>query len=67
MGKMVSLSRFNSLIARNVMFFVYETENVLVGHHSIRLTINYVFRIGQVGVATDLYRVPTTLPYSIYY
>lgn len=67
MGKMVSLSRFNSLIARNVMFFVYETENVLVGRHSIRLTINYVFRIGQVGVATDLYRVPTTLPYSIYY
>ena len=67
MGKMVSLSGFNSLIARNVMFFVYETENVLVGRHSIRLTINYVFRIGQVGVATDLYRVPTTLPYSIYY
>ena len=55
------------MIARNVMFFVYETENVLVGRHSIRLTINYVFRIGQVGVATDLYRVPTTLPYSIYY
>lgn len=48
------------------MFFVYETENVLVGQ-SVRLTINYVFRIGQVGVATDLYRVPTTLPYSIYY
>lgn len=67
MGKMASLSRFNSLIARNVMFFVYETENMKVGRHSIRLTINYVFRIGQVGVATDLYRVPTTLPYSIYY
>ena len=48
-------------------FFVYETENMKVGRHSIRLTINYVFRIGQVGVATDLYRVPTTLPYSIYY
>lgn len=55
------------MIARNVMFFVYETENMKVGRHSIRLTINYVFRIGQVGVATDLYRVPTTLPYSIYY
>ena len=66
MGKMASLSRFNSLIARNVMFFVYETENMKVGQ-SVRLTINYVFRIGQVGVATDLYRVPTTLPYSIYY
>ena len=36
MGKMASLSRFNSLIARNVMFFVYETENVLVGQ-SVRL------------------------------
>lgn len=55
------------LDCRCFMFFVYETENMKVGRHSIRLTINYVFRIGQVGVATDLYRVPTTLPYSIYY
>ena len=36
MGKMASLSRFNSLIARNVMFFVYGTENMLVGQ-SVRL------------------------------
>nr|DAV79033.1 MAG TPA: hypothetical protein [Caudoviricetes sp.] len=52
MGKMVSLSGFNSLIARNVMFFVYETENKLIGR-SVR-SVKKI--IGNLLISTSNYR-----------